>query len=356
MTSDMEPQPDGGGEPVVTEPSMATSPPVATPAASATAPRGFFEWIWRGKSLRLARSFRRQLPFIEQTRLKHALTALELADRAYDPVDPLRAGSSLGLSISLYREAVYFALLAHDERFSGADLATLFSTLPQDLLQFAAGGAEELRAVKLALVERSFVQTAELPIEALPRDAKLAREFAHALVRAKLAPETRVGSLLLQRAVRSFFFALLTVAVIVGGIVAVQRLTAKPDLAAGKPWRASSALDKCKPQEHYCASARTDIFFCTIEEPNPWVEIDLGQATTFSEIEVVNRSDCCPDRAVPLAAEVSLDQSTWREVARRQDTFSVWRAKFAPQKARYVRLRALRRTILHLEKVSVRGG
>jgi len=342
-----------------------TAPPSAAAASAAAAsaaavsserPRGFFEWLWRGKSLRVARAYRKQLPLVERTRLRHALVALELADRSYDPVDPLRAGSSLPLAISLYREAAYFALLAQSESFNGHNLAAVFATLPQELLEFAAGGVEELRAVKLALVERSFVETAELPEESLPIDAKAARDFTHALIRRKLLPEARVGSLLLQRGVRSIGMALLLVAVSVAAVTTAHRLLLKPDLAAGKPWRASSSADTCRPQEHYCASAHTDIFFHTTEERDPWVEIDLGKPTTFSRLEVTNRSDCCPDRAAPLAAEVSSDQKTWREVARRRETFSVWSASFAPQTARYVRLRALRRTILHLEKVAVRAG
>jgi hypothetical protein len=357
MTSAPETQPGADAPVLAPDPTtVAASPTPAKPPAASPEPRGFFEWFWRGKSLRIARAFRTRLPLVEQTRLKHALTALELADRAYDPVDPLRTGSSLALSISLYREAAYYALLAQSESFAGHDLAALFATLPNDLLEFAAGGEQELRAVKLALVERTFVETAELPQETLPADAAAAREFAHALVRRKLAPEARVGSLLLQRGIRSFGLAVLLVGCLVGGFIAFQRLTLKPDLAAGKPWRASSSLDTCRPQEHYCASARSDIFFCTVEEVNPWVEIDLGKPTTFSRMEVTNRSDCCPDRAAPLAVEVSLDQKNWHEVVRRQDTFSVWSPKFKQQTARYVRLRALRRTILHLEKVAVRAG
>ncbi|HEX2871320.1 MAG TPA: discoidin domain-containing protein [Polyangiaceae bacterium] len=344
MTSEPDPQPAVAAEAQVSTKAVAESP----------APRGFLEWFWRGKSLKIARAYRTQLPRAEHVRLRHALAALELADRAYDPVEPLRTGSSLGLSISLYREAVYFALLAQNESFDGPDLATLFRELPQDLLEFAAGGAEELRAVKLALVERDFVQTAQLPQEALPGDAKVAHDFAHALVRKKLLPEARVGSLLLQRGARSFGLTALLAALLTFGVLTFQRLTLKPDLAEGKPWRASSALDICKPKEHYCASARTDIFFCTLEESNPWVEIDLGKPTDFSRLDVTNRSDCCGERAAPLVAEVSNDQKAWREVARRKDTFSEWSAKFAPQKARYVRLRAPRRTILHLEKVAVR--
>lgn len=357
MTSAPETQPGADAPVVAPDPiTVATSPTQAGPPPASPAPRGFFEWFWRGKSLRLARAFRQQLPLVEQTRLKHALRALELADRAYDPVDPLRAGSSLALSVSLYREAAYYALLAQSESFAGHDLAAVFASVPQDLLEFAAGGPQELRAVKLALVERSFVETAELPQEVLPGDAAVARDFVHALVRRKLLPEARVGSLLLQRGVRSFGLAVLVVGCAVGGVLAFQRLTLKPDLAAGKPWRASSSLDTCRPQEHYCASARSDIFFCTIEESNPWVEIDLGKPTAFSHLEVTNRSDCCPDRAAPLAVEVSLDQTNWHEVVRRQDTFSVWSPTFKQQTARYVRLRALRRTILHLEKVAVRAG
>ena len=347
MTSAPDPQPA-----VAAEPAVSTQATVAESAA----PRGILEWFWRGKSLKLARAYRTQLPRVEHVRLRHALAALELADRAYDPVEPLRSGSSLGLSISLYREAVYFALLAQDERFTGPDLATLFRELPQDLLEFAAGGTEELRAVRLALAERDFVQTADLAQELLPGDAKVARDFAHALVRKKLLPEARVGSLLLQRGARSFGLTALFAVLLTVGIVSIQRLTLKPDLAEGKSWRASSALDVCKPKEHYCASARTDIFFCTLEEASPWVEIDLGKRTDFSRIDVTNRSDCCGERAAPLVAEVSDDQNSWREVARRKDSFSEWSTKFAPQKARYVRLRALRRTILHLEKVAVRAG
>jgi len=124
----------------------------------------------------------------------------------------------------------------------------------------------------------------------------------------------------------------------------------KPSLTEGRPWRASSTLDVCKPQEHWCADAVTDIFFCTTDENDPWVEFDLGDRKTFSRLVVKNRSDCCPDRAVPLALEVSDDRTSWREVARRNDTFSTWRAEFPATRARYARLRVLRRSILHLDR------
>ncbi|HYJ08308.1 MAG TPA: discoidin domain-containing protein [Polyangiaceae bacterium] len=331
---------------------VTTPPAVVTPAKRG----GLVEWLWRGKALREARSFRTQLPAAEREALAHALVARELADRAHDPVDPLRSGSSLGLAVSLYREAAYWALLAQDSAYQGATLATLFEKVPEDLLSFAAGGGEALDEVRRALVQRSFVETAQLPREQLPRDARVARDFVEALLRRKLEPEQRVARLLWQRGIRLSASVLLLAALLVGGWLGFERLRLGPDLAAGKPWRASSSLFTCTPALHRCESANTDIFFHTQEEKDPWVEIDLGKQTSFNRLEVVNRADCCPDRAVPLVAEVSGDRTKWREVSRRTETFSVWNARFAPQTARYLRLRVPRRSILHLEKVTIRNG
>lgn len=350
MTDSQAPAPSPAAEPAAT-------PPPAAPVAAASPKRGgFIEWFWRGRALREARSFRQQLPVSEREALARALTARELADRAHDPIDPLRSGSSLGLSISLYREAAYWALRAQDGAYQGATLAALFESVPEELLSFAAGGDAGLSEVRRALVQRSFVETAELPREQLPREARVAQDFVEALLRRKLEPERRVGRLLWQRGTRLSGLLLLLAALFVGGWLSTQRLRLGPDLAAGKPWRASSSLYTCTPALHRCESVNTDVFFHTQEEKDPWVEIDLGANTRFDRIEVTNRSDCCPDRAVPLVAEVSRDRTSWREVSRRTETFSVWEARFAPQNVRYVRLRVPRRSLLHLEKVTVRNG
>lgn len=332
-----------------------TTSPTAPPTPKARKKGGLLEWIWRGAALREARAFRRTLPTAEQTRLAHALTAMELGDRAFEPVDALRSGGSLHLAISLYREAAFWALASQSESYEATSLERLFDTVPASILESAAGGPERLTDVKLALVGRTFVETADLASDRLPGEARLAHDFVHALVERKLLPERRVGRLLLQRGVRVVGLLLLVVGATFGGLAAYKRATLQPDLALGKPWRASSSLEKCRPKEHYCAAAQTDIFFHTVEEDKPWVEIDLGKPTTFSVVDVVNRGDCCPDRAVPLAVEVSNDQHQWREVSRREQTFYEWRATFSPQTARYVRLRTLRRSLLHLELVAVRA-
>jgi F5/8 type C domain len=326
-------------------------------AARPTKERGrLSEWFWRGAALQKARAATSELPAGERQALERARLAIELADRSYDPVDPLRAGSSLALSVSLYREAAYWGLRAQSEAYSGATLGALLDSLPAELLAFAAGGAEALEGVRNALVERTFVDTAALAPELLARDALRARGFGHALVDMKSAPLQRVGAVLLQRAARMLGLSLVLVALAASASTTWAAMRRGPDLAAGKPWKASSSSANCRPREHSCAGVHTDMFFQTSEEPEPWLELDLGKDFAFNEVDVTNRADCCPDRAVPLAVEVSRDRKHWREVSRRADTFSTWEAMFERQTARYVRLRVLRRTIFHLDKVAVRNA
>lgn len=328
-------------------------PAEAKPAPARAARGGLFEWLWRGRALAEARGWFRALPEAEQRRLQRAQVAAELADRALDPIDPLRAGSSTHLAISLYREAAYWALLAQDARLDAADLRGALAVTPAGYLEFAAGGSEGLEKVRAVLVDKSFVQSsADLP-EIQESEARIARDFVHALLRDKTAPQQRIGEVLLERWARTLSVVLVLAAAAIGVTLAVQKVNRAPDLAAGKPWRASSSLDTCRPAEHMCAGARTDIFFHTVEEKDPWLEIDLGFPQKISVVEITNRSDCCPERAVPLAIEISNDRNSWREVIRHKETFSVWRAEFPTRTARYVRMRALKRTLLHFEAVKI---
>lgn len=136
-------------------------------------------------------------------------------------------------------------------------------------------------------------------------------------------------------------------------LVVVPRLFAPADLASGKRWRASSMLEECHPERIDCGGVRTSIFFHTREEDQPWVEIDLGAPTTFSSVTVRNRSDGWQDRAVPLVLEVGDDRQAWRQLAQRQEVFREWSPSFEQVTARYVRLRAAKKTFLHLEAVKV---
>lgn len=122
-------------------------------------------------------------------------------------------------------------------------------------------------------------------------------------------------------------------------------------------WRAGSELHRSGPGLAR-ASARGRRAASTLRvsyqnRENPWFEYDFGKPLAFSSLVVRNRSDFGPELAIPLIAELSNDGKAYREVARRSDPFIVWRPRFKTESARYLRLRVPRRTILHLEEVSV---
>jgi hypothetical protein len=126
------------------------------------------------------------------------------------------------------------------------------------------------------------------------------------------------------------------------------------DLARDRPWKASSVEPQCNLEGRVCGGHMVDVFFHTREEDSPWIEVDLGEAKNVSSVTIVNRQDCCKERAVPLTVEVSDDGHQFNEVARQTGSFDTWRAQFPRVRARFVRARALRRTMLHFEKMYVR--
>ena len=129
-----------------------------------------------------------------------------------------------------------------------------------------------------------------------------------------------------------------------------------PDVGAGKPWHASSFYPGFPGEGAKPVKPKEGAFFATNDEVNPWWMIDLQAPIELGSVTIVNRTDCCPDRAIPVVLELSLDGQAWREVARKTDTFRTWKPAFAPSKARYVRLRALRRTLLHFKDVRIHAA
>jgi len=156
--------------------------------------------------------------------------------------------------------------------------------------------------------------------------------------------QTSVEALRFQRTYRLVITALTAALVTVAATAGVSRLTRGPNLAEGRPWRASSTY----PSQ---ALGRT-IFFCTKSQSNPWVEIDLGDSVEFSRVDVFNRS-VFMERAAPLVVEASDSQSDWRPLARQEFHFARATLEFPPTRARYVRLRVPRRVHFHLRKVAI---
>jgi hypothetical protein len=308
-----------------------------------------WEWFWRGQALRTAKST--PVPSARaRERLRRARLATELGDRAINPTEPLLAGSSVPLALSLYREAAYWALLAHSDDKAAADIREAFA---QSRYDFSKSGfdQEQLAEVRSVLVEKNFVQTADEKPETQSSEAELCQRFVHALVDND-TQEDEVAALLLQRWLRIGVFIVVLGAALFGAKVVAKRAYIGPDLALGKNWRASSKAFDCHPLQEECGGAATSVFFHTNEENKPWVEIDLGAPTSIGRIEVVNRDDCCEERAVPLVVQVGNDQIRWRKIATRKEQFQKWELTFMPIKARYIRLHVGRRVAFHLTRVS----
>jgi hypothetical protein len=203
------------------------------------------------------------------------------------------------------------------------------------------------------LVEAGFTEPADLtPTEQRPVAHRLER-FASRLITAGDQPLARVQEAKMQRFFGVALFIVCAISIVILFTAGIRRITKKPNLAAGKPWTASSEYATCHPDVGECAGVPTNVFFHTKSEDNPWFEYDFGAPLRFSSLTIVNRQDGVPERAVPLIVEVSNDKKTYSEVTRSTETFDTWRPKFAPQQARYLRLRIPRATFLHLEKVEV---
>ncbi len=251
------------------------------------------------------------------------------------------APGSIGARAVLHREGVLLAFraLAGSAELSPAELWSSSASKP-GLLTGPEGGALQ-RLLFDSSVEPSAAQTERL------REVHLEfLEYAETAFR-------RVQQLRIRR-VRSLGGSLLLgIFLVVAGSWGLSALTAPPNLARGNAWRTSSTGLECKPKEHKCGGIRTDIFFHTNNEQDPWFELDLGSPLTFSAMTIRNRTDMGVARAVPMVVEVTDDHVTWREVIRRVEPFSTWTPVFPPTTARFVRLRVMKKTWFHLEDVEV---
>jgi hypothetical protein len=331
---------------------------VALPAAKVSPGRfrRVLEWFTRGQALNEARaqvaaSVKRP-PFLLAAFSSLALANACLRGTRRRPADYVQAAEE-------GRRALIFALSAltppssetpENER-AIPDVGALFDAAPGELLTRSAP-AELLALVRADVTKHDFRTFSELSPADGEATARRLAAFATNVATALEEPQHRADKLVRQRFVRVGGTLLLLFTIVVA--FATDLGVSFRDLADGKSFRASSGLGNggCKSPAQSCPESPF-FFFHTVDEDKPWIEIDLGKVTEFSELIVKNRSDCCADRAVPLIAEVSAKRSRWKTVARIDTTFDEWNPSFAPVEARYVRLKATRKTLLHLERVRV---
>jgi len=254
----------------------------------------------------------------------------------------------------LYRNAVYAALLALSPTppNDGSGYSEAVWQSVDDALSLTDFAKPVSEAIATSLRNGSLLYFAKLPArEQVAIGAELSA-LADALLKRAELPERGATAIYVKRVWRATGLLLLVLVALVGGR-SLYRWRA--DLALGKPWKASSTLARsasCTSPAQECGQL-LGMFFHTEEEKDPWWEIDLEGARLLSRVEVENRSDCCADRAKPLTIEVSSDHQVWQTVAQEDEEFATWNAQFPPVTARWVRIRALKTTFLHLKRVRI---
>jgi len=335
------------------------------PAPAAGAVRGGFlravgEWFARHRSIVQAKREAKELPPRQRDLLERARSALLAARDAREPAGPLENGPAFAPALELCRESVYWAL-AYREARAGAEtvaenaapeLGELWARADRGFLLRAAGDPGGLAIVEHALARASFSALAELPEPEQRALLPRVQRFAATLLGSVDAPDNTLLRLRAERARRLGAVLFVLVVAFVGAIVGSRAYEDRIDIARGKAWKTSSTMAGCRSPKQSCGETPM-YFFHTLEEQNPWVEIDLGSRQAVSAVRILNRKDCCPDRAIPLVVELSDDRVKYREVGRRTRPFMTHRMDFPRQSARYVRVRALKKTWLHFRGVLV---
>jgi hypothetical protein len=234
------------------------------------------------------------------------------------------------------------------------DFKPLLAAIDPALILDAAGGAATLAELRKLFLEQDFVDFAGYTIEEQSRFAFVLRKFAERLLSFLEQPRQELALIKLQRWTRLGALSLLAAVSVAVGLFLADLREQTRDLARDKSYRlSSSGVQGCPTPLQFCDES-PGFFFHTNEETDPWIEIDLGAPRQFSAVRVVNRRDCCPERASPLLIEVSTDQKQFKKVAERSGPFGSWKATFDPVIARWVRVRLKGpQRILHLAGVRV---
>lgn len=180
------------------------------------------------------------------------------------------------------------------------------------------------------------------------------RKFATGLAEPLEFEANRIGRVLFLRWARIGAAIAVCLGVLLSLYGAYAKLTAKPNIALGRPVTISSQQPG-EGMDHTLLvdGDRTNLGFHTTLEANPYCTIDLGSVRPITEVVTYNRADCCQERTIPLQLLVSDDGKSFRKVAERREAFDVWSAKGLKVKGRYIRLQLAGSNFLHLSEVEV---
>ncbi|MET0385742.1 MAG: hypothetical protein ABW321_07270 [Polyangiales bacterium] len=142
-------------------------------------------------------------------------------------------------------------------------------------------------------------------------------------------------------------FALLSV-----GVIVIWPARVAPEQPSFL-WRSSSADAGFGVFGSLGAHGIAGLVFHTAEQAAPWVLIDTLRLRMLDRVVLVNRTDCCMARGLPLFVEVANHTLQFVEVGRTDAPFAEWTVAFPLRVARFIRLRSPATTILHLREVRV---
>lgn len=245
------------------------------------------------------------------------------------------------------------AIVREPRSSDAAELPNVLEAIPLALLVEAAGSEERAQALSQVVSFRKFRSFAASDTAELSELAPELANFARKLLKALEARHWRIERPGVLRWLKLGALVTLAALVVLALVFGPAKWEASRDLAAGAPWKASSFYaGSCDSPAQDCAGG-TNFFVHTLEEENPWVEFDLGSSRSVSGVRVVNRTDCCIERARPLVVKVSSDHKNFREVARNTEKFTDWKTTFPTTQARWVRFEIPKRTNLHLRRVRI---
>jgi hypothetical protein len=313
--------------------------------------RRALDWFWRGRELRQLQQERKAESPRKRQLVARAELLFQLAERTWRPTERLPHPAD-AVAAELYRQSAYFAVRAVTDS-TAVDVTSPWEQLGQPLIQRLGDSGDSGATLSRLVEDGDFTEPWELPKEQQALRATELAGVARTLLD-ELSWQTRArDALWIQRLLRIGMLVALLLSIIGGVRYLMDRSEQARNLAAAKPWRASSSTGAgCSSPLQQCADS-ADFFFHTQEERQPWLEIDLGKPTRFTAVRVDNRRDCCFDRAKPLVIEAGNDQEHFKELARRTTSFGSWFAQVPPTEARYVRVRSPSKTILHLAEVRV---
>jgi F5/8 type C domain len=226
-----------------------------------------------------------------------------------------------------------------------------------ELLDQMKSGLEGLPA-DMSTVAETLSKTEPMAFDALPRTEALSKFSSAEGVLTWLCKQVDTRSPKDIRRARIIRIGLCAAAVLLVAIWGIKSLFTAPNIALHKPTTAcgywpgspSDGLTNGENEGGYAVA--------TSLEAEPWIRLDLESVYRISTIVVVPRGDGHAEELVPAVVETSENGSDYSEASRRTDTYSQmfpWKISMSGKKARYVRVRALKSTVLALAEIEVRG-